>query len=205
VAMHIGLDHHSVAVACMRNFLAVQRWIEGREVLDTIEDKGKGRALSIASTNAGRSTSWDARGSFGADQRLKVPDWLGRSRSRSTSGSGSASTRGSFSGESALKVPDTVLSRRVSRTPDLLLCVRLEANSLPLFFVSFIFVFELILTYWQGRASKAGFLLVWFVGARLRCIELVVVQIHSSSSEVYREKSLLCCGLAALLYTCLYA
>lgn len=77
VAMYIGVEHHEVAVACMRSFLNVQRWIEGAEVaveveiteaVEDVKGKGKGRLIVSASATASRSrsASRSGRGSVAA-------------------------------------------------------------------------------------------------------------------------------------------
>ena len=69
VAMYIGVEHHEVAVACMRSFLEVQRWIEEdrEEVLVDVNGKGKGLLIVPTSTSASRSASRSGRGSIAGE------------------------------------------------------------------------------------------------------------------------------------------
>jgi hypothetical protein len=91
VAMHIGVEHHEVAVTCMRSFLGVQRWIE--EAADAVaveiaeeeggDVQGKGKAKLIASASGSRSASRSGKGSIAEEissreeprvvERLGVP------------------------------------------------------------------------------------------------------------------------------------
>jgi hypothetical protein len=67
VAMHIGVEHHEVAVCCMRSFLGVQRWIAGDSEEEPDDVKGKGRGGLIVSAIGSRSASRSGRGSIAGD------------------------------------------------------------------------------------------------------------------------------------------
>jgi hypothetical protein len=81
IAMYIGVEHHEVAVACMRGFWEVQRWIAGdrEEFQDELEGKGKGR-LDVGASGS-RSASRSGRGSIAGDdasrENLKVIERFG--------------------------------------------------------------------------------------------------------------------------------
>ena len=81
IAMYIGVEHHEVAVACMRCFWEVQRWItkDREEFPEELEGKGKGR-LNVSASES-RSASRSGRGSIAGDdssrESLEVVEWFG--------------------------------------------------------------------------------------------------------------------------------
>ena len=67
IAMYIGVEHHEVAVACMRCFWEVQMWItdDREELPNELEGRGKGR-LNVSAIGS-RSASRSGRGSIAGD------------------------------------------------------------------------------------------------------------------------------------------